>query len=79
VSPNRTRTAEGESPYRIREQIISDTLSDFFRGTRPAVGSGLQYQLPIGAARVDVGFNPDREKSRDEDRYVVHFSVGMAF
>jgi outer membrane translocation and assembly module TamA len=54
-------------------------LSDFFRGFRPAVGCGLQYQLPIGAARVDVGFNPDREKSRDEDLYVVHFSVGMAF
>jgi len=28
---------------------------------------------------VDVGFNPDREKSRDEDLYVMHFSVGMAF
>ena len=79
VSPNRTRAAEGESPYRNREQIISDTLSDFFRGLRPAVGCGLQYLLPIGAARVDVGFNPDREKSRDEDLYVVHFSVGMAF
>ena len=79
VAPNRTRSAEGESPYRNREQIISDTLSDFFRGLRPAVGCGLQYQLPIGAARVDVGFNPDREKSRDEDLYVVHFSFGMAF
>lgn len=79
VSPNRTRSAEGESAYRNREQIISDTLSDFFRGFRPAVGCGLQYQLPVGPVRLDVGFNPDREKSRDEDLYVVHFSVGMAF
>jgi outer membrane protein assembly factor BamA len=79
VSPNRTRSAEGESAYRNREQIISDTLSDFFRGFRPAVGCGLQYQLPVGPVRLDVGFNPDREKSRNEDLYVVHFSIGMAF
>jgi len=79
VSPNRTRSAEGESAYRSRGQVISDTLSDFLRGFRPAVGCGLQYQLPIGPVRVDVGFNPDRERSRDEDLYVVHVSIGMAF
>ena len=79
VSPKRTRAEEGESAYRNHEQVTSDTLSDFFRGLRPAVGFGLQYQLPIGPARVDVGFNPDRDKSRDEDLYVVHLSVGMAF
>jgi outer membrane protein assembly complex protein YaeT len=79
VSPNRTRFAEGESDYRNRDQIISDTFADFFRGFRPAVGCGLQYQLPVGPVRLDVGFNPDREKSRNEDLYVVHFSIGMAF
>ncbi len=79
VSPNRTRSAEGESAYRNRGQVTSDTLSDFLRGFRPAVGCGLQYQLPVGPVRLDVGFNPDREKSRDEDLYVVHFSIGMAF
>jgi outer membrane protein assembly complex protein YaeT len=79
VAPNRTREDEGKPPYRNRSQILSDTLNDFFRGFRPGVGCGLQYLLPVGPARLDVAFNPDRDPDRDEDRYVVHFSVGMAF
>jgi hypothetical protein len=33
----------------------------------------------VGPARLDIAFNPDRDSDRDEDRYVVHFSVGMVF
>jgi outer membrane protein assembly complex protein YaeT len=79
VAPNRTREDEGQPPYRNRSQILSDTLNDFFRGFRPGIGCGLQYLLPVGPARLDLAVNPDRNPDRDEDRYVVHFSVGMAF
>jgi outer membrane protein assembly complex protein YaeT len=79
VSPNRTRQEEGEGSYRSRQQLIADTLGDFFRNFRPAVGFGVQYQLPVGPVRMDVGFNPDRNAKRDEDLYVIHFSLGMAF
>jgi outer membrane protein insertion porin family len=79
VSPNRARLEQGEGEYRNRTQLVSDTLGDFFRNFRPGIGFGLQYQLPVGPARMDVGFNPDRHEKRDEDLYVVHFSLGMAF
>jgi outer membrane protein assembly complex protein YaeT len=79
VSPNRSRQEESEGGYRSRGQLISDTLGDFFRNFRPAVGFGLQYLLPVGPARMDIGFNPDHDDKRDEDLYVVHFSLGMAF
>jgi outer membrane translocation and assembly module TamA len=58
---------------------MSDTFSQYFKDFRPAVGFGLQYQLPVGPARVDFAFNPDRDSGRDEDFFVFHFSVGMAF
>jgi outer membrane protein insertion porin family len=79
IAPNRTREDQGQPPYRNRSQILSDTLGDFFRGFRPGIGTGLQYLLPVGPARVDFAVNPDRDKERNEDRYVLHFSVGMAF
>ena len=79
IAPNRTREDEGQPPYRNRSQILSDTLGDFFRGFRPGIGAGLQYLLPVGPARLDFAVNPDRDEQRDEDRYVLHFSVGMAF
>jgi outer membrane protein assembly complex protein YaeT len=79
VAPNQTRESEGRPPYRNRSRILTDTLGDFFRGFRPGVGCGLQYLLPVGPARVDFAVNPDRDEKRNEDRYVLHFSVGMAF
>ncbi len=42
-----------------------------------AIGVGLRYQLPIGALRLDVGFNPDPGPF-DED-FVIHFAVGNPF
>ncbi|MCU0538677.1 MAG: outer membrane protein assembly factor BamA [Desulfobacterales bacterium] len=79
VAPNRAPSESGRSAYDSRSQIISDTFSDYFKELRPGVGFGLQYMLPVGPARLDLAFNPDRDAQRDEDRFAVHFSVGMAF
>jgi outer membrane protein insertion porin family len=79
VSPNRSREEQGKSPYDNRADIISDTFKDFFKGFRPGVGFGFQYLLPVGPARIDFAFNPDRDSDRDEDFFVFHFSVGTAF
>jgi outer membrane protein assembly complex protein YaeT len=79
IAPNRSRSEQGEPPYDSRSDVISDTVSDFFQDFRPAVGFGFQYLLPVGPARIDFAFNPDRDPKRDEDFFVFHFSVGMAF
>ena len=79
VSPNRTREEQGEDPYDSQSDIMSETFSQYFKDFRTGVGLGLQYQLPVGPARVDLAFNPDRNRKRNEDFYVFHFSVGMAF
>jgi outer membrane protein assembly complex protein YaeT len=79
VSPNRTREEQGEDPYDSKSDIMSDTFSEYFKDFRPGVGFGLQYQLPVGPARADFAFNPDRNRKRNEDFFVFHFSVGMAF
>lgn len=79
VSPNRTPAETGAPPYASRSDILSDTFDQYFKDFRTGVGFGLQYQLPIGPARIDFGFNPDRDRKREEDSFVVHFSVGMAF
>ncbi len=79
VAPNRSRSERGLQPYESRSDVISDTLDDFFKDFRPGVGFGLQYLLPIGPARVDFAFNPDQRSERDEDFFVMHFSIGTAF
>jgi outer membrane protein assembly complex protein YaeT len=79
VSPNRSREEQGKSPYDSRSDVISDTFNDFFKGFRPGVGFGFQYLLPVGPARIDFAFNPDRDSDRDEDLFVFHLSVGTAF
>lgn len=48
-------------------------FSDF----RYGVGPGIRWLLPIGPVRLDWGINPDRRP--DEARWVVQFSVGVAF
>ncbi|MEW6488297.1 MAG: outer membrane protein assembly factor BamA [Thermodesulfobacteriota bacterium] len=76
VSPNRSLERRTE-PYDNRSDLIADTLDDFFRDFRSGVGVGLQYLLPVGPARLDFAVNPS---PRDrEDRWALHFSVGMAF
>jgi outer membrane protein assembly complex protein YaeT len=79
VSPNRSPSERGEPPYDSQSDILSDTLNQFFKDFRYGIGTGLQYLLPVGPARIDFAINPDRDTERDEDLYAIHFSVGMAF
>jgi outer membrane protein insertion porin family len=79
IAPNRSREELGKPPYGSRSDLWEDTLDDFFSDFRPAVGAGVQYLLPFGPARLDFAFNPDRDTERDEDLFVWHFSIGMAF
>ena len=79
LAPNRSRIERGLEPYDSRSDVLSDTLDDFFKEFRPGVGCGLQYLLPVGPARVDFAYNPDRDEERDEDSYVLHLSIGAAF
>jgi outer membrane protein assembly complex protein YaeT len=79
IAPNRSREEQGKLSYDSRSDVISDTLDDFFKNFRSGVGVGLQYLLPVGPARADFAFNPDRDSQRDEDFFVFHFSVGTAF
>ena len=79
VAPNRSRLERGLQPYDSRSDVISDTFDDFFKDFRPGVGFGLQYLLPVGPARVDFAFNPDQRSDRDEEFFVMHFSIGTAF
>jgi outer membrane protein insertion porin family len=44
---------------------------------RFAIGPGLRYASPVGPARIDVGFNPDRQPG--ERHLMIQISVGMAF
>ncbi|MFU8857254.1 MAG: outer membrane protein assembly factor BamA [Deferrisomatales bacterium] len=76
LSPNRSLKRR-DAPYDSRSDVIADTLDDFFRDFRSGVGAGLQYLLPVGPARLDFAVNPS-PRGR-EDRWVLHFSVGMAF
>ena len=76
VSPN--RSVEGRTaPYDNRSDLIADTLGDFLRDFRSGAGVGFQYLLPVGPARLDFAVNPSPR--RREDRWALHFSVGMAF
>ncbi len=79
VSPNRSLNEQNKDEYDNKSDIMSDTFSQYFKDFRTGVGFGLQYQLPVGPARVDFAFNPDRDSDRNEDFFVFHFSVGMAF
>ena len=79
VAPNRSYIEGRRRPPEDRSDAVSDTLDDFFSDFRPGIGIGLQYKLPIGPVRCDLAFNPDADDDRDEDEFVFHFSVGMAF
>jgi outer membrane protein assembly complex protein YaeT len=57
------------------DTMWADYLSDF----RAGVGFGLQYLTPLGPIRLDLAWNPDPRESQGEERFVSHFSVGMAF
>jgi outer membrane protein assembly complex protein YaeT len=44
---------------------------------RFGIGPGLRYASPVGPARIDLGFNPDRQPG--ERHLMIQISVGMAF
>lgn len=79
ISPNRSRAERGLAPYASRDDVLSDTLGQYFQDFRPGVGFGLQYLLPVGPARLDFAFNPSARIDAGERRFVWHLSVGMAF
>lgn len=57
--------------------VISEARDFGLENLRPAVGAGLRYNLPIGAIRLDYGFNPDRRKGEPTGAF--HFAIGVAF
>ena len=79
VSPNVSQV-DGQSPFLLdADTLIESTWQDYFSDFRSGVGTGVQYMLPVGPARLDLALNPDRDAARNEADYVVHFSIGMAF
>jgi outer membrane protein insertion porin family len=80
VSPNRT-TVDGQSPLLALDSaaLIRATWRDYLSDLRSGIGTGVQYMLPVGPARLDVAVNPDPDPELHEADYAVHFSIGMAF
>jgi len=79
VSPNRSLLENDFSLYTSRSDLLDDTLNDFFSEFKYGIGIGLQYLLPVGPIRFDIAYNPDPEEIWNEDSWVYHFSLGMAF
>ncbi len=79
VSPNRSLLENNFLPYTSRSDLLNDTLNDFFSEFKFGVGIGFQYLLPVGPIRLDIAYNPDPDEARNEDTWVYHFSLGMAF
>jgi outer membrane protein insertion porin family len=79
VSPNQSRIEEGQPAFTDRAQLIDTMFKEYFRDFRAAVGVGLQYLLPVGPVRLDLALNPAPRPERNEDRYTIHFGMGMAF
>ena len=58
--------------------VVVDHADYFdFEDFRTGIGAGVRYMLPIGPVRVDGAYNPTARD--DEDDWVVHFGIGMAF
>ena len=53
------------------------TTSDYLDDFRYGLGLGLRYLLPVGAVRLDFGYNPDQRPV--DESFQVFVSVGMAF
>lgn len=79
VSPNRATDGGQSALATDATTLIQATWSDYFTDLRNGVGTGLQYMLPVGPARLDCAINPSPDEERNEEDYAIHFSIGMAF
>ena len=79
VSPNSSLLENGITSYTSGSDLLDDTLKDFFSDFKFGIGIGFQYLLPVGALRIDIAYNPDPDERWNEDSWVYHFSLGMAF
>jgi outer membrane protein assembly complex protein YaeT len=79
VSPNNSLPGNDFTSYTSRSELMDDTLTDFFDEFKYGIGIGFQYLLPVGPIRIDFAYNPDPEEVWNEDEWVFHFSLGMAF
>jgi outer membrane protein assembly complex protein YaeT len=79
ISPNGSRSQVGVPTYATRTELIQAAFSEYFTDFRSALGLGLEYFLPIGPARLDIGFNPNPSSALREAPYALHFSIGMVF
>lgn len=77
VAPNQSRAETGGSALPSSSQLLDATWREYFQDLKTGLGVGCQYLLPLGPARLDIAFNPSPET--DDQTYVVHFSIGMAF
>jgi len=57
--------------------LVSQAASFGLADMRYAVGAGLRYYLPIGAVRLDYGWNPDPRNGEAVGAF--HFAIGVAF
>lgn len=44
---------------------------------RPTSGFGLRYATPVGPVALDLGVNLDPDEALNEDRFALHFSIGL--
>lgn len=57
--------------------VGADVADLGFKGMQYGIGGGLRLVLPIGPVRVDYARNPDPQPF--DEKWVVHFSVGLPF
>lgn len=57
--------------------VVSEARDFGLENMRYAVGTGLRYNLPIGAIRLDYGLNPSPKQGEAQGAF--HFAIGVAF
>ena len=59
---------------------VEERLRDFpRRDIDSGIGFGLRYHTPLGPVRLEIAFNPDRDRSAEEDLFEVVLAVGFRF
>lgn len=78
VAPNRSLNAPSADAQGMAK-LVDAMWRDYFTDFRLGVGTGLQYLTPLGAARLDLAWNPAPQTAEHEAAFAWHFSIGMAF